>query len=274
MTAVDVELSEPWASETEAASAPPKSPTRLSVADVLTLGNAVCGFASVYFTTTAVLIPHLSSGEGAGSVRQGAAAAVMLVLLASLFDLCDGLVARRFRSSGMGAELDNLSDLISFGLSPAYFVVVWGIVSGFPLMPVAAAAVAILLAGLLRLARFSVTEMRDGMFQGMPIPFAALTVLSLSLLEPPFLLAILGVLAVAWLMISRIEYPKPSGRWAVLSVCWIMVNVGCLISWAAGAPGAEGTMVIGCMLQVALAALLPVVALALHVSGRRTPSEA
>ena len=29
----------------------------------------------------------------------------------------------------MGAELDNLSDLISFGLAPAYFVLVYGMVA-------------------------------------------------------------------------------------------------------------------------------------------------
>ncbi|KPC78012.1 phosphatidylserine synthase, partial [Streptomyces sp. NRRL WC-3753] len=89
------------------------SPSRLSAADILTLGNAVCGFSSVYFITTAVLVPYLTGGPGDGTLRQGAATAVMLILLASLFDLCDGLVARKFRSSGMGAELDNLSDLIS-----------------------------------------------------------------------------------------------------------------------------------------------------------------
>ncbi|MCH0557064.1 CDP-diacylglycerol--serine O-phosphatidyltransferase [Streptomyces sp. MUM 16J] len=274
VTTGDLELSESWTPEAEAPTTSSGSPIRLSMADVVTLGNAVCGFTSVYFTTTAVLIPYLTGDAPIGTVRQGAAAAVMLVLLASLFDLCDGLVARRFRSSGMGAELDNLSDLISFGLSPAYFVVVWGIVSGSsePVL-VVVAAVAVLLAGVLRLARFSCTTMRDGRFQGMPIPFAALTVLSLVLLELPFVLTLLAITTVAWLMVSSVEYPKPSGQWAVFTVCWIVVNVGCLVAWAAGVPGAESLLVVGCTLQVALAALLPVVALAGHVMSRR-PSRA
>ncbi|CAM5342935.1 hypothetical protein SALBM135S_10105 [Streptomyces alboniger] len=38
-------------------------------------------------------------------------------------------MARKLRSSPMGAELDNLSDLISFGLAPAYFVLVYGMVA-------------------------------------------------------------------------------------------------------------------------------------------------
>ena len=58
--------------------------------------------------------------------RHSAATAVILMLMAAVFDLFDGLVARKLRSSPMGAELDNLSDLISFGLAPAYFVLVYG----------------------------------------------------------------------------------------------------------------------------------------------------
>ncbi|MBQ1162133.1 CDP-diacylglycerol--serine O-phosphatidyltransferase, partial [Streptomyces sp. A73] len=40
--------------------------TRLSIADTLTLGNATCGFMAVYFTTTGVLIPHLTGSEDGG----------------------------------------------------------------------------------------------------------------------------------------------------------------------------------------------------------------
>jgi len=249
------------------------SPSRLSAADVLTLGNAVCGFASIYFITTAVLVPYLTDGHahgGDGSVRQGAATAVMLILMASLFDLCDGLVARRFRSSGMGAELDNLSDLVSFGLAPAYFVLVWGLVTeGAQLRLVVAAAVAVLLGGLLRLARFSVTTMTDGMFQGMPIPFAALTVVSVVLLELPFTVTMIAVLGVAYLMVSRIEYPKPTGKLATATAGWAAINIGCLVAWAADAPGAETLLVTGCALQLTLAAVLPLFAAARRLNSVR-----
>ncbi len=245
-------------------------PSRLSVADVLTLGNAVCGFSSVYFITTAVLVPYLTEGRGDGSVRQGAAAAVMLILAASLFDLCDGLVARRFRSSGMGAELDNLSDLVSFGLAPAYFVLVWGLVShDAQLGLVVVAAVAVLLGGVLRLARFSVTTMQDGMFQGMPIPFAALTVVSVVLLELPFVITLGAVLGVAWLMVSRVEYPKPTGVMATATVGWAAVNIGCLVAWAGDVPGSETLLVTGCTLQVTLAAVLPLFAAVRRINTAR-----
>ncbi|MGW5096227.1 CDP-diacylglycerol--serine O-phosphatidyltransferase [Streptomyces nodosus] len=268
MTVTESEAPVPWTGESVGDVKDTKrepSPSRLSVADVLTLGNAVCGFSSVYFITAAVLVPYLTGGQSAGSVRQGAATAVLLMLMAALFDVCDGLVARRFRSSGMGAELDNLSDLISFGLAPAYFVVVWGLVSDYDYPGLAvAAAVAVMLGGLLRLARFSCTTMKDGMFQGMPIPFAALTVVSVVLLQLPSPITLLVVVGVAWLMVSRVQYPKPVGKMAVATIVWGTVNIGCLAAWVTNVAGAETLLVTGCTLQVALAAGLP-----LFAAGRR-----
>ena len=76
------------------------------------------------------------------------------MLCAAVFDLFDGLVARKLRSSPMGAELDNLSDLISFGLAPAYFVLVYGMVADDAHQRVAAVgAIVVLLAVVLRLAQ-------------------------------------------------------------------------------------------------------------------------
>src|SRR3954467_4442324 len=137
--------------------------TRLSIADTLTLGNATCGFLAVYFTTTGVLIPHLTGSEDGGMTRHSAASAGLPVLLAAVFGLFDGLVARKLRSSAMGAELDNLSDLVSFGLAPAYFVLVYGMVADDASQRVAAVgAVVVLLAVVLRLARFSCVTVKDG----------------------------------------------------------------------------------------------------------------
>jgi CDP-diacylglycerol---serine O-phosphatidyltransferase len=240
--------------------------TRLSIADTLTLGNATCGFMAVYFTTTGVLIPHLTGSEDGGMARHSAATAVMLMLLASVFDLFDGLVARKLRSSAMGAELDNLSDLISFGLAPAYFVVTWGMVANDANQQVSVvAAVVVLLAVVLRLARFSCVPMRDGMFQGMPGPFGALTVVSIVLLELPFVPTLLAIIGVAWLMVSRVEYPKPRGRLALAMLCWIMTSMGLVAAWAFDAPGGELMMQTGCALQVVLGAVIPLFATARRV---------
>lgn len=244
--------------------------TRLSIADTLTLGNATCGFMAVYFTTTGVLIPHLTGSEDGGMARHSAATAVMLMLLASVFDLFDGLVARKLRSSAMGAELDNLSDLISFGLAPAYFVVTWGMVANDANQQVSVvAAVVVLLAVVLRLARFSCVPMRDGMFQGMPGPFGALTVVSIVLLELPFVPTLLAIMGVAWLMVSRVEYPKPTGRLAVAMLGWIVASMGLLAAWAFDAPGGELLLQTGCALQVVTGAVIPLFATARRVNTFR-----
>ncbi|MEW2544645.1 CDP-diacylglycerol--serine O-phosphatidyltransferase [Streptomyces sp. NPDC047002] len=274
MTVIDPETGTGWVPEAqEAADEAENMPLslRLSIADALTLGNATCGFMAVYFTTTGILIPHLTgSDESGGMARHSAATAVILMLCAAVFDLFDGLVARKLRSSPMGAELDNLSDLISFGLAPAYFVLVYGLVESdahqrFSVV----AAVVVLLAVVLRLARFSCVTVRDGMFQGMPSPFGALTVVSIVLLELPFVPTLLAIVGVAWLMVSRVEYPKPRGVLAVAMLAWIVSAMALLAAWAFDAPGGQLLLQTGCALQVVTGAVIPLFATARRVNTFR-----
>jgi CDP-diacylglycerol--serine O-phosphatidyltransferase len=273
LTVIDPDTPAPWAAELESAADDdvdmPLS-TRLSIADTLTLGNAICGFMAVYFTTTGVLVPHLMGTSDGGMSRHSAATAVLLMLLASVFDLFDGLVARKLRSSAMGAELDNLSDLISFGLAPAYFVVVWGLVADDAYGKVSAvAAVVVLLAVVLRLARFSCTEVPGGVFQGMPSPFGAMTVISVVLLELPFVPTVVAIVGVAWLMVSRVEYPKPRGRLAVMTLSWIVISMACLAAWAFDVPGGHRLLQTGAALQVLAALLIPLFATTRRVNTIR-----
>ncbi|WP_078067408.1 CDP-diacylglycerol--serine O-phosphatidyltransferase [Streptomyces jeddahensis] len=276
MTVIDPDTKAGWVPEAEERSGladdaeeMPLS-LRLSIADTLTLGNATCGFMAVYFTTTGILIPHLTGSQESGMARHSAATAVILMLCAAVFDLFDGLVARKLRSSPMGAELDNLSDLISFGLAPAYFVLVYGMVADDAHQRVAAVgAIVVLLAVVLRLARFSCVTMKDGMFQGMPSPFGALTVVSIVLLELPFFATLLAIIGTAWLMVSRVEYPKPRGRLAVAMLSWIVLSMGLLTAWAFDAPGGQLLLQTGCSLQLVLGAVIPLFATARRVNNFR-----
>jgi CDP-diacylglycerol---serine O-phosphatidyltransferase len=271
LTVIDPDTQNRWVPETEPDDDGEEMPLslRLSIADTLTLGNATCGFMAVYFTTTGILIPHLT-GSDSGMARHSAATAVILMLCAAVFDLCDGLVARRLRSSPMGAELDNLSDLISFGLAPAYFVLVYGMVADDAHQRVAAVgAVAVLLAVVLRLARFSCVTMKDGMFQGMPSPFGALTVVSIVLLQLPFAATLMAIIGTAWLMVSRVEYPKPRGRLAAAMFSWILLSIGLLAAWALDAPGGQLLLQTGCSLQLVLGAVIPLFATARRVNNFR-----
>ena len=139
-------------------------------ADFLTLGNAFCGTASVLS-----LMQYLIAGEDRWLVT-----AMGLLPVALVFDFADGRVARwRHRTSSLGADLDSLADIISFGLAPAALAFAAGLRGSLD--------VVILLyfvaCGISRLARFNVTAdaLSDGKgkvkyFEGTPIPSSVLLV--------------------------------------------------------------------------------------------------
>ena len=52
--------------------------------------------------------------------------AIYLILLATVFDFFDGWFARKLKSgSNFGAELDSLSDFVSFGVAPSVLIYLW-----------------------------------------------------------------------------------------------------------------------------------------------------
>src|SRR3954471_12559183 len=150
---------------------PPFSMIRSFVAaDFLTLGNGFCGSGSVL-----AAMQYLITTES-----QWLVTAMVLLPIAAAFDFADGRVARwRRRSSMLGADLDSLADVISFGLAPAAL--------GFAVGLRGALDVTLLLyfvgCGISRLARFNATA--DALadeagkvkyFEGTPIPTSVLIV--------------------------------------------------------------------------------------------------
>ena len=105
----------------------------------------------------------------------------------------------------------------------------------------AVGAIVVLLAVVLRLARFSCVTVKDGTFQGMPSPFGALTVVSIVLLELPFVATLMAIIGTAWLMVSRVEYPKPRGRLAVAMLASIHAR-----AWHCWRPGRSTRLVVSC----------------------------
>ena len=80
------------------------------LADFFTLGNGCCGTAAIFFA-----MAHMREAAGGKVYAAGA-----LIVLALVFDVVDGRVARwRHRASPLGRELDSLADVISFGVAPA-----------------------------------------------------------------------------------------------------------------------------------------------------------
>jgi CDP-diacylglycerol---serine O-phosphatidyltransferase len=153
--------------------------------NLLTAGNLFCGFVAL----TKIVEADLSNGSY-GDIKL----ALAFILLACIFDLFDGRVARMGGvESPFGREFDSLADLISFGAAPAFLVhrvvlhdvftsekfyhpeIGWFIASIY------------LLCGAFRLARFNCLAAQAGSgggkeFLGFPIPSAAGLVASLTLM--------------------------------------------------------------------------------------------
>jgi CDP-diacylglycerol--serine O-phosphatidyltransferase len=152
--------------------------------------------------------------------------AVLFILLAALADGVDGFLARRLGSSPLGASLDSLADLVSFGVAPAFLALQSLDVYTLAL----SAGIFYLLCGTLRLARFNVSEKNDKFFEGLPIPVAGIA-LSACVLLNNSALTVLVMLFLGLLMVSRFSYPKIKDL-RILSLLGLAVlTAGLLIRW-------------------------------------------
>ncbi len=99
--------------------------------------------------------------------------AFLCIALAAVADFFDGLVARLLHAvSNIGAELDSLADLVSFGLAPA--LVLYNTMLGHGAGHWALVALLLPVFGALRLARFNVDTNQTTTFTGVPIPANAI----------------------------------------------------------------------------------------------------
>jgi CDP-diacylglycerol--serine O-phosphatidyltransferase len=131
--------------------------------------------------------------------------ALALVVLAAAFDGLDGFVARRTKCEGaFGANLDSLSDLVSFGVVPAMALYI-GQVHSLPVLGLVG-SLALVLCGGWRLARFPLVKSAHT-FVGLPIPPAGIGVVALALWAPSPLVALVGAAALSALMISAVPFP-------------------------------------------------------------------
>jgi len=144
-------------------------------ADALTIGNASCGTIAIFLCLDYV----------AADNRRFLWMAFVLLPMALVFDVLDGYVARldRRRQSRLGADLDSLSDVISFGVAPAVMGFTLGLRGGWDMLCLTYFVVC----GVSRLARFNVTSeaLSDAAtgkvkyFEGTPIPTSILIVMLL-----------------------------------------------------------------------------------------------
>lgn len=186
--------------------------------NLLTAGNLFCGFVAL----TKIVDADPFSEHYFDQIKL----ALAFILLACIFDLLDGRVARMGGvESPFGREFDSLADLISFGVAPAFLVqrVVLADVFGQYQQISWFIASIYLLCGAFRLARFNCLAQMGGAgskdFLGFPIPSAAGLVASLTLLIMHFntngkslgpgnyvIAAVLIFLSA--MMVSTVRYPS------------------------------------------------------------------
>ena len=106
---------------------------------------------------------------------------IIAILVAAIIDGLDGRIARLIKgTSQVGKELDSLTDVISFGVAPAFIMYFWSLNQlgriGWLICLIYVVCVA------LRLARFNVSSnadpsWRDNFFEGIPSPAGGVLVL-------------------------------------------------------------------------------------------------
>ena len=214
------------------------------VPNLFTLGNLSMGFL-------AILISSSEHGN-----MELLFIASLLILLAVLFDGLDGFAARLLdANSTLGAQLDSLADLITFGVAPATLMYSFKLSK----MNYALSANLYIPLGMLialvwpactayRLARFNV-EKKDDSFKGLPSPVAGLLVALMPLIfsDEPASIGIIDLVLTllyifcAFLMVSTLRYAKPqvtflrrfsSGRLSI-ALCFITLIL-IFIGWRYG----------------------------------------
>src|SRR3954469_20679366 len=152
--------------------APPPKVKIYFLPNLLTAGNLTCGFVAL----TKIVEADLANG-GFAQIKM----ALVYILLACVFDLFDGRVARMGgRESPFGREFDSLADLISFGVAPAFLIhriVLKDVFIKHPEIGWFIASIYVV-CGAFRLARFNCLSAMAGSgggkeFLGFPIPSAA-----------------------------------------------------------------------------------------------------
>jgi CDP-diacylglycerol--serine O-phosphatidyltransferase len=135
-----------------------------ALADLVTLANAGSGTAAI------LLCLHYLSDRRPETIWT----ALALLPVALICDVLDGAIARwRHKHSALGADLDSLADVVSFGVAPAVMGFTLGLRGGWD----AVVLIYFVACGISRLARFNVTAsaLSDGRgkvkyYEGTPIP--------------------------------------------------------------------------------------------------------
>ena len=191
------------------------------IPNILTLANAALGCSTLFF----IAILDFDT-------------ATLCVLLAAVFDFFDGFVARTMGwTSRLGAELDSLADVISFGVVPGALTTVMLTTMNVD-YPWIFLGFIITLASAYRLAKYNTSENSNAYFRGLPTPANALLWIGVPHLDFELTLPLLvgGILLTSYLLnssliIYRLQLKNSSisymlGLLIMLSIFFLWVRLG------------------------------------------------
>ncbi len=199
------------------------------IPNAITCGNLVSGCLSILFVACGMPVK-----------------AAIMIFVAGLFDFFDGFAARLLHAhSPIGADLDSLSDVVSFGVAPG-FLMYWLMVHSFDLpqviyqdvSPLACLAFLLPVFSAIRLAKFNNDSTQQTLFRGLPAPAMAIFIASLPLALSQLghltdgalgYWACLGItLVFSFMMVSRLRFfsfKMKSAKWKGNEVRWIFLIV-------------------------------------------------
>lgn len=143
--------------------------------------------------------------------------ASLLVLLAAFFDFFDGMSARLLQvGSPMGAELDSLADMVSFGFVPSYIAFTLLDSNNLPEF-VKYIPFLIAVFSAIRLAKFNIDDRQTTSFIGVPTPANALLWISIPL--------------ISWQNQSEISIVNVDSILVFFNNPWIIISLSILMSF-------------------------------------------
>jgi CDP-diacylglycerol--serine O-phosphatidyltransferase len=188
----------------------------LSVADVISLINAIFGFLAVL-----ILLSNLIPNQEL-RIR----VSFSFILLAILADGLDGIVARKIKNSDIGGYLDSMADLTSMSIATSVFLYVTYYGSSqclciYNQIYLLIALVLFLSAGIIRLASFHIMK-NEKYFVGFPVPASAIILLMLAFQQVELIIILPAIVIISIAMISPIHFPKPGLKIDIIAAVLIL----------------------------------------------------
>ena len=198
------------------------------IPNTITCGNLVSGCLSILFVASGMPVK-----------------AAIMIFVAGLFDFLDGFAARMLHAhSPIGADLDSLSDVVSFGVAPG-FIMYWLMshaqhpeimLFGLDLSPCIAFLLPVFSA--IRLAKFNIDDTQKTSFRGIPAPGMAIFIASLPLALSQIghltdgalgYWACLGITIIfSFMMVSNFRFfsfKMKSAKWKGNEIRWIFLII-------------------------------------------------